>query len=74
MSDYAIDFTINSISGKARRGLMQTPHGKINSPFFMTVGTLAAVKVLLRRCLESVGVRLYWPILITFLFVREKNW
>jgi len=30
--------------GKARRGRLQTPHGTIETPFFMTVATAAAVK------------------------------
>ena len=31
-------------SGKVRRGELVTPHGKIQTPVFMNVGTLAAIK------------------------------
>ena len=52
----AIKFRVSHESGKARRGLLQTPHGVINSPFFMTVGTLAAVKGLTPGDVEGVRV------------------
>lgn len=51
----AIDFNINCTSGKARRGVLSTLHGKINSPFFMTVGTVAAVKGLTPQMLRECG-------------------
>ncbi|MGE3278649.1 MAG: tRNA-guanine transglycosylase, partial [Candidatus Altimarinota bacterium] len=30
--------------GKARRGKVQTPHGEIDTPFFMTIATGSAIK------------------------------
>jgi queuine tRNA-ribosyltransferase len=37
-------FTVRHTCGAARTGLIQTPHGKIDTPAFMPVGTRAAVK------------------------------
>ncbi len=51
----SIKFDVSHRSGKARRGILETPHGKINSPFFMTVGTIAAVKGLTPQMLRECG-------------------
>lgn len=37
-------FKVIKQEGKARRGVFETPHGTIQSPFFMNVGTSAAIK------------------------------
>lgn len=37
-------FTITARSGTARRGRLQLPHGEVQTPVFMPVGTQAAVK------------------------------
>ena len=37
-------FELLKTEGKARRGVFTTPHGVIQSPFFMNVGTAAAIK------------------------------
>ena len=37
-------FELLSQSGRARRGIYQTPHGAIQTPVFMNVGTQAAIK------------------------------
>ena len=37
-------FEILKTEGKARRGIFRTVHGDIQSPFFMNVGTAAAIK------------------------------
>ncbi|HZZ98867.1 MAG TPA: tRNA guanosine(34) transglycosylase Tgt [Candidatus Saccharimonadia bacterium] len=39
-------FTLESTKGKARRGVMHTPHGDVQTPIFMPVGTQATVKAL----------------------------
>ncbi len=38
------EFRILKTEGDARRGVFTTPHGVIQSPFFMNVGTAAAIK------------------------------
>jgi queuine tRNA-ribosyltransferase len=40
------DFTLETTSGAARAGRFTTPHGVVQSPAFMAVGTLATVKAL----------------------------
>ena len=39
-----VHLTINHRSGKARRGILHTPHGDVQTPVFMPVGTAATVK------------------------------
>lgn len=40
---------------KARTGIFQTPHGPINTPVFMPVGTVGAVKTMMPSELEKLG-------------------
>jgi len=40
------DFTISATDASARAGVFATPHGPVETPAFMPVGTLAAVKSL----------------------------
>lgn len=42
----SFDFTIHETEGSARRGTFTTPHGDVQTPAFMPVGTLATVKAL----------------------------
>lgn len=37
-------FTLLKTEGYARRGIFETVHGTIQTPFFMNVGTAAAIK------------------------------
>ena len=37
-------YTLLKKDGKARRGRFVTPHGTVETPVFMNVGTLAAIK------------------------------
>ncbi|SMC84454.1 tRNA guanosine(34) transglycosylase Tgt [Papillibacter cinnamivorans] len=37
-------FTLKGKEGRARRGSLQTPHGKVETPVFMNVATQAAIK------------------------------
>lgn len=39
-----MSFTVLKTEGKARRGVMETVHGTIQTPVFMNVGTSAAIK------------------------------
>ncbi len=39
-------FTLEKTNGKARAGYFDTPHGRVETPMFMPVGTLATVKSL----------------------------
>ncbi len=42
----------------ARRGILNTPHGAIQTPFFMPVGTQATVKGLRNEALEELGAEI----------------
>jgi queuine tRNA-ribosyltransferase len=42
----------------ARRGCLTTPHGTVETPFFMPVGTQASVKALTQEALEELGAEI----------------
>jgi queuine tRNA-ribosyltransferase len=42
----------------ARRGRLTTPHGVVETPFFMPVGTAASVKALTQDALEEIGAQI----------------
>jgi queuine tRNA-ribosyltransferase len=42
----------------ARRGRLSTPHGTIQTPFFLPVGTQASVKALTQQALEELGAEI----------------
>jgi queuine tRNA-ribosyltransferase len=42
----------------ARRGRLTTPHGSVETPFFMPVGTQASVKALTQEGLEELGAEI----------------
>src|ERR1700736_2768488 len=42
----------------ARRGRLTTPHGTVETPFFMPVGTAASVKALTQEALEELGAEI----------------
>jgi queuine tRNA-ribosyltransferase len=48
-------FELLSHDGAARRGRLVTPHGVVETPVFMPVGTHGAVKAMTPRDLEEVG-------------------
>jgi queuine tRNA-ribosyltransferase len=50
-----MQFTVTHTEGQARRGVLQTPHGPIDTPVFMPVGTRGAVKAITHRDLEDAG-------------------
>ena len=51
-------FEIEARDGKARAGRMHTPHGVIETPVFMPVGTLGTVKAVPQDVLEELGVQI----------------
>src|SRR5579864_1630776 len=48
-------FRVTHTDGGARRGVMTTAHGEIDTPAFMPVGTQGAVKGVTHRDLEALG-------------------
>jgi queuine tRNA-ribosyltransferase len=53
-----ISFHIEKTSRKARLGTLLTPHGEIDTPVFMPVGTVASVKGVPQDALEELGVQI----------------
>src|SRR5690349_17806656 len=51
-------FTVTARDGRARRGELRTPHGIVQTPAFMPVGTRGAVKALLHRDVEELGAEI----------------
>jgi queuine tRNA-ribosyltransferase len=51
-------FQVTHSDGGARRGVMTTSHGAIETPAFMPVGTQGAVKAVHHRDLEALGVEI----------------
>ena len=54
----SLQFQIEAESGKARTGRLITPHGEVETPVFMPVGTLASVKGVSQDVLEELGVQI----------------
>jgi queuine tRNA-ribosyltransferase len=51
-------FAVTGTHGAARRGILNTSHGTVNTPAFMAVGTQGAVKAVTHRDLENVGAEI----------------
>ena len=58
MSPEPFSFAITATDGLARRGVLQTPHGSVETPAFMPVGTRGAVKGITHRDLEDAGAQI----------------
>jgi queuine tRNA-ribosyltransferase len=54
----SFDFKLLHSDGLARRGEVTTPHGVIQTPAFMPVGTRGAVKAITHRDLEDLGAEI----------------
>ena len=53
-----ISFTLQHRAGTARVGRLDTPHGAIETPVFMPVGTHATVQGLTPRMLRDLDARI----------------
>jgi queuine tRNA-ribosyltransferase len=58
MSDLPFRFHVDATDGAARRGVMTTAHGDVQTPAFMPVGTQGAVKGMMHRDLEEAGAEI----------------
>src|SRR6266566_6637226 len=54
----SLHFQIEARHGTARTGRLITPHGEVETPVFMPVGTLASVKGVAQDVLEELGVQI----------------
>jgi queuine tRNA-ribosyltransferase len=48
-------FKLLKTDGRARRGVLKTAHGEVQTPFFMTIGTVGAIKGLIPREIRELG-------------------
>jgi queuine tRNA-ribosyltransferase len=51
-------FDILALAGSSRRGRISTPHGPVETPVFMPVGTQATVKAVPQDVLEELGAQI----------------
>jgi queuine tRNA-ribosyltransferase len=58
MSGSLFSFRVTHTDGLARRGLMTTAHGAVETPVFMPIGTQGAVKAITHRDLEGLGTEI----------------
>jgi len=58
MTDPSFYFHLKAKQGKARAGSFHTPHGVIETPIFMPVGTQATVKAVTPAQLDEIGVQI----------------
>src|SRR5258705_6982876 len=58
MTSRGFGFRVTHLDGAARRGVMSTPHGGVETPAFMPVGTQGAVKGAAHKDLDAVGAQI----------------
>lgn len=58
MPSFSFDITARSSDGRARAGVLHTPHGDVLTPVFMPVGTQATVKTLAPTDLMEIGAQI----------------
>ena len=58
MTGFAFQLQATDSAGRARRGILPTPHGPFETPAFMPVGTRASVKGILPDQLRDVGAQI----------------
>ncbi len=54
----SFEFTVEARDGRARAGRIVTPHGEVETPVFMPVGTVATVKAVPQDILEELGAEI----------------
>ena len=52
------NFTLKATDGGARRGVLNTAHGDIETPVFMPVGTAATVKAMTIEDIRATGAEM----------------
>jgi queuine tRNA-ribosyltransferase len=58
MSHKPFSFRVTHSEGAARRGTLETPHGEVQTPAFMPVGTRGAIKGITFRDVEDAGAQI----------------
>jgi queuine tRNA-ribosyltransferase len=57
-ADFRFEILAQEAGSRARRGRLHTPHGPVDTPAFMPVGTAGTVKAMTQEMLEEVGAQL----------------
>ena len=57
-AETAFGFAVTHTDGGARRGVLTTPHGAVQTPAFMPVGTRGAVKAITHRDVADAGAEI----------------
>jgi queuine tRNA-ribosyltransferase len=58
IQEMEFSFEVTHTEGQARRGVLRTAHGTVDTPVFMPVGTRGAVKAITHRDLEDAGAQI----------------
>ena len=69
-----LSFQILSQDHHARVGKLTLPHGMVDTPVFMPVGTQATVKTLSPRDLEELGAQIFFATPIIYICGRGWKW
>jgi queuine tRNA-ribosyltransferase len=54
----SFSFTLEATDGSARAGTIITPHGEVQTPIFMPVGTRSAIKGLTTDQIKDIGTEI----------------
>jgi tRNA-guanine transglycosylase len=60
MTAFSFDITFKDVHTNARLGIIHTPHGDIETPAFIPVGTQASVKSLTSKEIQDVGTQMFF--------------
>ncbi len=66
--NFSFEIKKSAENSLARVGTISTPHGDIQTPAFIPVGTKATVKSVLPGAMKDLGSQLYWQMLITSIY------
>src|SRR6185437_5458530 len=58
LTSVSFDFQIRETRGPARRATLTLPHGRVETPVFMPVGTAASVKAVPQHLLEELDAQI----------------
>ena len=69
------EYKLITTEGRAKRGEFKTVHGTIQTPVFMNVGTIAAIKGAVSTVdLHEIGTQESCPIPIIFMCALATRW
>jgi len=57
MQNFSFNIPVQSSKSRSRRGILTTPHGVVQTPAFVTVGTKATIKSLTPQDVEKTGTQ-----------------